>query len=632
MASSSEDSQIDTSSEEDGSESPGYRPTAKPKAKANLGLANRQPLPLQASSDEDSDASSAASSSSSKRPSPQASLGEGGSKTTTPARSQADREHRAPLTLGVGRSSASSRSSSASSASGQAAARTEHLGDPNPGPGDSSGILERSSIGSEADSSFAGSPVGRSPEHAHGPAHARPLVVEQPTGFNSGNEALLAELRQKQLRAAEEEDERRRAAEEERRLHEEREAARLEQERLLLRRRQEEEERRRRAEEEERRMQVLRSKEASLWAALAPAEASRLRSLLQAVSLYQQQLNENERIISDLEGETADREAAMRSLRRRIQISEQGARNASESQARSIEEVTRWEKKRESHVSGAKDFDLAGLRGKVAAASAESQELQTVLGSSREEVHVLRSELSCREESGREQAHKLTALRNQCHQLVVKMKAEHVEEIAHLRAEQTEELARLEAQHQTQMATIRAQHAEETSRNRCGIKDAVQRKERQRFERDEVYEQLAAKQKEGQQLQQQLTEAREAVLDLSNQLKAVPVHPLVASQLGLSLDASMASMSFQFQFPEDHYLEGELVSSRQLCRSLERECARTHDLLEKKQAECERWRQRVVDSKGVAISHDSSRTALPPLTLGPRGEEAAPEEDDASLP
>merc|ERR1712110_1168572 len=102
-----------------------------------------------------------------------------------------------------------------------------------------------------------------------------------------------------------------------------------------------------------------------------------------------------------------------------------------------------------------------------------------------------------------------------------------------------------------------------------------------------------------------------AVLDLSTQLKAVQVHPHVASQLGLSLDASMASMSFQFQFPEDPQLEADLASTRELCRSLERECARTHDKLEKKQAECDRWRKRVVDAKGV-LSLPAAEDAIKP--------------------
>jgi len=278
----------------------------------------------------------------------------------------------------------------------------------------------------------------------------------------------------------------------------------------------------------------------------------------------------------------------------------------------------------------ANEVDLEGMQRLHAPKRAEREELHEKLSACRKELHSLRTRLASCEEEGRELASKLHNLKHESKEAVAKLKAEQMEELAELRAQQTEELAVLEAQQQTQMATLRAQRSEEASRLRCSVKDALQRRERQRFERDEVCEQLVSRQQEGQQLQQQLTEARQAVFDLSTQLKGVHVHPHVASQLGLSLDASDASMSFQFQLPHDPRLEGELMSTRDLCKSLERECARTHDLLEKKQAECERWRKRVVDTQGLLLlqkDHHEGEKLSAPITLGPTFEAA--EESDA---
>jgi hypothetical protein len=428
---------------------------------------------------------------------------------------------------------------------------------------------------------------------------------------------------------------------EEERMHQRRkeeEAARLEEERMLQRRKEEEtarlEEtaRQHRLDEVERQrreaeFRELQAQEEAFWASMNVDERNRLKGMLQALSQYQSHLQQNERVISDLHDQVAGKEKAVRSMKRQAQQADLDTEKALGREARAQDDAAHWTRKRaqySDHIEQDDETEL--LRVRHTSLLAEVKRLRDEVAPSRSELQNLRDRLSACEETGKEQASRLGALKAQCQQSLTGLGADQSRELSELRAQHTEEFAKLETQFQSQIANLRAHHAEEVSRLRCALDDAERRRNRVKRDRDEAADQLLARQREGALLQQQCSDARNEVLELSNQVKSCNLLPQVASQLGLSvLDCSMANASainssmINMSFPdvaEQRRIDMELQQMRQHCKSLERECARTHEALERKQTECERWRRR-----GIAASPSGTRLLAvadgSTFTLGP---------------
>merc|ERR1712125_92379 len=363
-----------------------------------------------------------------------------------------------------------------------------------------------------------------------------------------------------------------------------------------------------------------------------------MKGMLQAVSLCHQQLHKNERVISDLHDQVAAKEKGVRSMKRQAQQAEHETEKAVCRESCAQEDAARWNRKREQY-SGSGDDENNLLRIRHASLLAEVKRLRDGVEPSRSELHNLRDRLAACEETGKEQAAKLCALKARCQQSVTTHRVDQTEELSKLRAQHTEEFARLETQFQSQLANLRSQHAEEVSRLRCALEDAERRRARVKRDRDEAADQLMARQRDGVLLQQQCADARNEVLELSNQVKSCNLLPQVASQLGLSifensmanasaLNSSMINMSFP-GFGDEGRLDVELQQVRHRCKSLERECARTHDALERKQTECEHWRRRgvgagagprllaVTDTQAGVLVGGGDDTRPSPFTLGP---------------
>jgi len=215
----------------------------------------------------------------------------------------------------------------------------------------------------------------------------------------------------------------------------------------------------------------------------------------------------------------------------------------------------------------------------------------------RAELDGLRDRIGACEAMGQEQTSRFQVTEVNCKDAVASLKAEQAAEIAGVKAKHEEELPRYEAELQTKVAELRAQRAAEASRLRTVFIEAQRNTERLAQEREEAVEHLSAQQREGSRLQHQCAEAREEVLDLAAQVRSYQDLPRVASQLGVSMDGTMASIEFLPLPGEDPELDIELEAVRRQCRALERECQRTHDAFEKKQAECERWRKRALEER-----------------------------------
>lgn len=411
------------------------------------------------------------------------------------------------------------------------------------------------------------------------------------------DESVEEERRQQAQRDAERSEERRREEElrkqnaaEEQKLREEREEQerrRREIEAAERRRRELEEEELRRREEAAR---ELVANEETVWAALSSHEADRMRSMLQGVVLFRQQMQQMDRSIVDLEETSAAKERACAPLRRRSERAIQEAESAHESHKRNMEELVRWDRKRQHCEEASEGVEL--LRTSFNALQAEIDRLREQAEPLIEERRSLRGRLTLSEDAGRGQGHKLVNLRSQCQQSITSLKAEQVGELANLRAWQTEELARLEVEWKNQVADIKSHHLNEMTNLRRAIEDTTRRRERLRQERDESRDMLLARQREGNRTAKQLLESKQEASELLAQFRS-------GSSPKRSTGASLLPAGPESTFQAARKMETELMDLRQKCKVLEQNCARMHSALERGQTVCERWRRRsLLGSKG----------------------------------
>lgn len=226
-------------------------------------------------------------------------------------------------------------------------------------------------------------------------------------------------------------------------------------------------------------------------------------------------------------------------------------------------------------------------------------------------------------------ASQLVALKTKCQQTAASLKAEHLEELAGLRAQQTEELSKLEVETQSCLGELRVQHAQEASKLRVALEEASRRREKLRQDRDLSADQFLESQREGARLQRQFADARQEVLEISAHLKSSSLQHsqrnLDASmgggrsrsmtQLGRSAPPSPATADGSL-VGDRSQVDTELQTMRRRCKALEKECAKTHDALEKKQAECLRWRKRSFEH-GNHSNQSTLSGKSGPFTLGP---------------
>jgi predicted nucleic acid-binding Zn-ribbon protein len=334
----------------------------------------------------------------------------------------------------------------------------------------------------------------------------------------------------------------------------------------------------------------LHAKEERFWAALTPADAHKLRGMLQAAELYQQHLQENEHKINDLHGDVERKERTYRTLRRRVQQASQSLCSAEEHHASLEEEYEHWGRRAERHK--ATDVDLSSLQVRQSNLKEELQRLHEQAGSTREHLIELRLRLDTS-----------LPLREERKARMLELEAAHDRSIVSLRAELDE-----------QRGAVRAA---EISRLQAELQDARLRTKCLAKEHSSIMEDLQYQQREGTRLHRQCAEARDEVLDLAAQARLCLEDPRIASQLDVDADG----MTFLPLPGDDPDLDVELDEVHRQSRSLERECQRTFDALERKQAECQRWRQRYLDLRHARSAGNlvAPEEEVPePFVLGPK--------------
>jgi predicted nucleic acid-binding Zn-ribbon protein len=440
-------------------------------------------------------------------------------------------------------------------------------------------------------------------------------------------EHTLNRQKEEQRRLKLEEESRRQKLQEEEEYRQRR--LREEQERKEMEARQREQ---RRLEETKRKTEIeeVQTREATFWSLLAPEEVQRLRGMLQAVVLYQQQLAQNETTHADLHERIDAKEKAYQKFRQRVQRSSHDTDVARDLEERARDELGRWSRKREQYENPGQD--IQALRRRQHSLQSELHKLQEQCEPLQVEASALREKLTLSDGKSGTLASQLVSIKSKSQQTAASLKASNVEVLAALHAQHTEEFAKIEVDLQNQLGEIRVKHAQEASNLRLALEEANWRKEKLRQERDFTADQLLEGQREGARLHGLFADARQEVLELSAQLKASGAYSSQAalsgararsrsmSQLGKSapaspaishkLDSSMCSTAGGMR------VDSELQMFRKRCKQLEKECHKTHTALEKKQAACDMWRRRSFEQgSGSCTSAVSEEPA--PFTLGP---------------
>lgn len=401
-------------------------------------------------------------------------------------------------------------------------------------------------------------------------------------------------------RSRKEEEDRLAAEEEHRRKEEEEKAAAQEKERQAI---EEAEIARREEKERKRRM------ESAFWESLSLEEKDRLMTMLQGIVLFRDQLqrirSEEQELHSYIEG----KDDVCTELRHRAEQADLEARAARERKSRQAEQMRYLDDKRTHCEEASEGVEL--LRSSQQHLQAELKRLGVQAEPMLSQLSTLRKQLAKSEESAKEHAARLATCKASLPQMVSELKAAQVEELSNLRTSQLEELARLEVEWTTQVSDLKSYHSEEVRSLRHQIEETTRRCQRMLMERDDAREQLLVRQREGARVQQQCSDARHEVLELSVQVRSTP-GATPARQLNRSLSASFLDSPYKMSIQDARELDAEALDLRQRCRDLERLCSRMHGLLERGQEACERWRK-----AGVSVATLEDQGDVHPFELGP---------------
>lgn len=365
------------------------------------------------------------------------------------------------------------------------------------------------------------------------------------------------------------------------------------------------------------------------WAALADTDAARLRSAASGLALLRQQLRRNEHLMVSLHEQIAGREKACRSLRRRTQRAEQESMTAAEREEKAVISAERVTRQRQQRQTGADSLEQ--YRARCDSVQVESSAVRTLLDASRERLVTLRADTTRSAQRVAAQDRERTAVDFERTQVLSVLRESQAQALVDEQPIWELTLAELEEQRLLSLEKVRSRNSIEAAELHRQVELATEEMDRRGAERDGVRAQLAARQREAGQLQQLCADARAEVLDLALLVREASFR--VPEPTALDELLEMAEEA-------DPGLEDDLVDLRQQCKSLERECARAQDTLEKKRAELERGKSRLLHhgsaGRGVGVAGAiGARRAAPsgaphapsrqnycrPFTLGPADEE-----------
>lgn len=344
--------------------------------------------------------------------------------------------------------------------------------------------------------------------------------------------------------------------------------------------------------------------EVNLWKCLSAEEASQLQGMLQLGCMLRSQIEQNEYLIEEIQGQFENTQSICQRLKRRTQQATREAETARKEEAHKLKELAKWTHKCSQCNTGLGAVNM--LRERCDCLEAECKFLRsTELPHAQQQLDSLRGRLASCQDSAQVESHAIHVLQEKHDQEVNALLSMQREELASVELQQAREMARGEFEHAVETTSLSTLHTQDAPALRAAVEDALARRDALCSERNAAAEELASRQNENSRLQKQSAAARCNMLELSDKVREAMWNARETLWLQELLETAEDDSQAD--------LEDDIYELRQTCRQLERECSLGFDTVQKKQAEADRWRWR----SRHCLARFSSESMSDPIVLGP---------------
>ncbi|CAJ1387563.1 unnamed protein product [Effrenium voratum] len=293
----------------------------------------------------------------------------------------------------------------------------------------------------------------------------------------------------------------------------------------------------------------------SFWDSLDSAEADYLKSLLEAVSLFQLQLRQNERLISEAKELLGEREAACERLRFGAARAKRAAASAAAAAAAGRQELRRLEAYEDV------TSELRALQKQRGQVEAEEARAAQELSERAAQAQALAARLGPGPGRRAGRWEHLELLEARCAGDKLALQQSHAKEISSVKQQEEARVQAMEAAKERESTKIASEYAEEASELRASAAQLAQQSEDSAAEL--AAQELAARLREGAALRGLCDKAQQEVAELSSELRDF-VDGVE------NLEELLANSGSENEAQED-----ELAELQRACHALERQNCKT---------------------------------------------------------
>lgn len=269
---------------------------------------------------------------------------------------------------------------------------------------------------------------------------------------------------------------------------------------------------------------LLFTMDEGFWAGLDETETARMKCMLQAISMFQQQLRQNERIISDLHEQIEGKEKTCQRLRRRAQQAGHQSEQAKLKETKMQMELEKCLRLQEARSKTASEAIVEELHSELKGVKEQIKSTTSEILAESTALEKLNLRISSSQAQREQHERHLAQLRDNYACALLQIQQQHASELDALRTENSESLYRLKEKVAAGLHSLKEQHDQEAFDLRAS-EDAVREDCRtSRASRDTACEQLVVRQQEGQQLLALYNEARQEALSTSSEIRQVLEH------------------------------------------------------------------------------------------------------------
>eukprot|EP00933_Yihiella_yeosuensis_P039118 TRINITY_DN33070_c0_g1_i1.p1 TRINITY_DN33070_c0_g1~~TRINITY_DN33070_c0_g1_i1.p1 ORF type:complete len:449 (-),score=146.85 TRINITY_DN33070_c0_g1_i1:80-1426(-) len=300
---------------------------------------------------------------------------------------------------------------------------------------------------------------------------------------------------------------------------------------------------------------------------IKPDELARVRAMIQAISMFEQQLRQNDRLIHDFQEQIAGKERACERLRRRAQHANHQTQQTNSKVASWEDEIQKLKCKADQHLNEANDEALATLHEKLRETKDQIAKTESEMPKLQSELNTLQAKIRTKQAQAQEQQTHLDKLRQ-----TYRHELEQIQQCCSTEADcdrcgHAAELEQIMSQKELEMQELKKKHCEEIKELQKAKAAAEDQKKAYEESRNEAMEELVSRQKEGHGLQQLCTAARQEALELSSEVRTLLASKPDGGILDDLLELAEEELGDDF----------EIVELRRRCYELERERARAQE-------------------------------------------------------